>query len=218
MIRFAASFATGAVAVTIAMGFSASASAQDFFSALFHGYQAPAAYAPERALPYASEGYIPRRARPVKRSYASSGGGGGQAFCVRTCDGRYFPISATGDASKEATCNSFCPASETKVVYGSTIDGARTSGGKPYSEQPNAFKFRAQIVDGCTCNGKDHFGLAKVKVEDDPTLRRGDIVANEDGLKVASSIDRREGAVNYSPVSAASMRAAFGKMPVVASN
>ncbi|MCG6205061.1 DUF2865 domain-containing protein [Rhodopseudomonas sp. HC1] len=217
MIRPAGNLTAAAVTLVAALGISSAASAQDFFSALFHGYQPQArAYAPERAFPFASEGdYAPRRARPIQRSYAS---GGGQAFCVRTCDGRYFPISATGDATKEVTCNSFCPASETKVVYGSTIDAARTSGGKPYSELPNAFKFRAEIVDGCTCNGKDHFGLAKIKLEDDPTLRRGDIVANEDGLKVASRIDRRDGAVNYSPVSAASMRAAFGKVPVVASN
>lgn len=217
MIRSAGNFAVAAVALATAACVSSGASAQDFFSALFHGYQPQArAYAPQGAFPFASEGdYAPRRARPVQRSYAS---GGGQAFCVRTCDGRYFPISATGEATKEATCNSFCPASETKVVYGSTIDGARTSAGKAYSDLPNAFKFRSEIVDGCTCNGKDHFGLAKVKIEDDPTLRRGDIVANEDGLKVASRIDRRDGNVNYSPVSAASMRAAFGKMPVVASS
>ena len=206
-----------AVAGLVVFGFGSAAQAQDFFSGLFGGFQQPR-YAPmQRAFPFASEGdyAAPRRYRPVQRATASAGG---QAYCVRTCDGRYFPISATGDASKEATCNSFCPASETKVVYGSTIDGARTSGGKPYSELPNAFKFRTEIVNGCTCNGKDHFGLAKIKVEDDPTLRRGDIVASEDGLKVAGRIDRREGAVNFSPVSASSMRAAFGKVPVVASN
>lgn len=216
MNSFAAKICAAALAATVAAGMSSGAQAQDFFSGLFHGFQPPPrGYMPERALPFASEGDdAPRRVRPVQRSYASSGG---QAFCVRTCDGRYFPISATGDATKDATCNSFCPASETKVVYGSTIDSALTSGGKPYSDLPNAFKFRTQIVDGCTCNGKDHFGLAKIKLEDDPTLRRGDIVANEDGLKVASRIDRREGAVNYSPVPA-SVRAAYGRIPVVASN
>lgn len=210
---------TAAVAAILVVSVSTGAQAQDFFSALFGGIpSSQRSYPPEmsRAFPFASEGDYgaPRPARPVQRSYAS---GGGQAFCVRTCDGRYFPISATGGESKDATCNSFCPASETKVVYGSSIDGARTAAGKPYSELPNAFKFRSEIVDGCTCNGKDQFGLAKIKVEDDPTLRRGDIVASEDGLKVASRIDRREGSVNYSPVPA-SVRAAYGKIPVVASN
>ncbi|WP_322515963.1 DUF2865 domain-containing protein [Rhodopseudomonas palustris] len=202
------------VAMMSLAGTASSAQAQDFFSALFHGFQPPARhYVPERAFPFASEGdYAPRARRPA-RTYSS----GGQAFCVRTCDGRYFPIAATGGESKDATCNSFCPASETKVVYGSDIDGARTSNGKPYSELPNAFKYRNEIVAGCTCNGKDQFGLAKIKIEDDPTVRKGDIVASEDGLKVAGRPDRREGALNYSPAPA-SIRAGYGKVPVVAAN
>jgi hypothetical protein len=204
-----------ALAGLVFLGFGSGAQAQDFFSGLFNGMQPPR-YAPQRAFPFASEGDYaePRRYRPAQRSSASTGG---QAYCVRTCDGRYFPISATGGESKEATCNSFCPASDTKVVYGSTIEAARTSGGKSYSELPNAFKFRAEIVDGCTCNGKDHFGLAKVKIEDDPTLRRGDIVASDDGLKVAGRTDRREGSINFSPAPA-SIRALYGKIPVVAAN
>ena len=39
---------------------------------------------------------------------------------------------------------------------------------------------------GCTCNGKDQFGLAQINVENDPTLRKGDIVAGENGLVVAN--------------------------------
>ncbi|MFC0239583.1 DUF2865 domain-containing protein [Rhodopseudomonas telluris] len=209
--------AIAAAATLLVVGASSGAQAQDFFSALFGGYQPQRGYAPQmpRAFPFASEGdYGVRQSRPAQRSYAS---GGGQAYCVRTCDGRYFPISATGGESKDATCNSFCPASETKVVFGSNIDGARTSSGKAYSEMPNAFKFRTEIVDGCTCNGKDHFGLAKVKIEDDPTLRRGDIVASDDGLKVAGRSDRRQGAINFSPAPA-SIRALYGNIPVVAAN
>nr|WP_245258318.1 DUF2865 domain-containing protein [Rhodopseudomonas palustris] len=204
----------GAVAMLALAGMASGAQAQDFFSALFHGFQPPArGYAPERALPFASEGdYAPRAPRAARP--ASSGG---QAYCVRTCDGRYFPISATGGESKDATCNSFCPASDTKVVYGSSIDGARTSAGKPYSELPNAFKYRTEIVAGCTCNGKDQFGLAKIKIENDPTVRKGDIVASQDGLKVAGRPDRREGALNYSPAPA-SIRSAYSRVPVVAAN
>src|SRR5260221_399325 len=127
-----------------------------------------------------------RFARPQR--YA----GGGQAFCVRTCEGRHFPITASDNASRAASCNSFCPASETKVVYGSNIDNAATDDGKLYSELPNAFRYRTEIVAGCTCNGKDQIGLAPVKIEDDPTLRKGDIVARGNGLVVdGRSADRR---------------------------
>ena len=158
------------------------AQAQDFFSSLFGGFR-PIIAAPSVRLPFASEGgsFAPR-ARRV-RAYS----GGGQAYCVRTCDGRYFPITASDNQSRAASCNSFCPASETKVVYGSSIDTAATETGKPYSELPNAFRYRNELVAGCTCNGKDQIGLAPVKIENDPTLRKGDIVAGADGLVVAAA-------------------------------
>jgi hypothetical protein len=72
-------------------------------------------------------------------------------------------------------------------------------------------------VAGCTCNGKDPVGLAQVKVDDDPTLRKGDIVAGADGLVVASrnANDRRGVAMNFSPLPD-SVRARFRQVPVVA--
>ena len=91
---------------------------------------------------------------------------------------------------------------------------AATETGKPYSELPNAFRYRNEIVAGCTCNGKDQIGLAPVKIEDDPTLRKGDIVAGADGLMVAGhGADRRGASLNFSPASE-SVRA---RVPVVAS-
>src|SRR5262249_33644885 len=149
---------------------------------------------PMTPLPYAGEdsGPAPR----MRYSY----GGGSQAYCVRTCDGRHFPITGANNQSRAAACNSFCPAAETKVVYGSNIDNAVSEDGKTYSELPNAFRYRDELVAGCTCNGKDPVGLAAVKVEDDPTLRKGDIVAGEKGLLVASAgHDRRGASLELSP-------------------
>jgi hypothetical protein len=135
---------------------------------------------------------------------------------VRSCDGRYFPVTAGDGQSRAASCNSFCPASETKVVYGSSIDSATTEKGKSYSELPNAFRYRNELVAGCTCNGKDQFGLARVKIEDDPTLRKGDIVAGANGLVVASgAADKRGASLNFSPASA-QLRAKYQRVPVVA--
>ena len=135
---------------------------------------------PYVSMPFASDdGSVPVQRREMRPRYARRDGGG-QAFCVRTCDGRYFPVTASDKASRAASCNSFCPASETKVVYGSSIDNAATDNGKPYSELPNAFRYRNEIVAGCTCNGKDQIGLAPVKIENDPTLRKGDIVAGDE--------------------------------------
>lgn len=192
-----------------------SAQAQDFFSNLFGGFSRPRAPQPYISLPFANEdGSIPVQRSEMRPRYA---GGGGQAFCVRTCDGRYFPIVASDNASRAASCNSFCPASETKVVYGSNIDAAATENGKPYSELPNAFRYRTEMVAGCTCNGKDPTGLAAVKIENDPTLRKGDIVASENGLVVAGrSADKRGASLNFSPASER-VRAKYERAPVVAS-
>jgi hypothetical protein len=167
-------------------------------------------------LPFASEGnsLTPDPDAPRPRALYS---GGSQAYCVRSCDGRYFPISAAGNQSKAASCNSFCPASETKVVYGSGIDNAVAENGKPYSELPNAFRYRNELVAGCTCNGKDPTGLASVRIEDDPTLRKGDIVAGSGGLMVAGrGADRRGASLNLSPAPEA-LRSHYRRVPVVAS-
>jgi hypothetical protein len=203
----------GLAAALCALALAPAAQAQDFFSALFGAIGRARAPQPYISMPFANEdGSIPAPRGEMRSRY----GGGGQAFCVRTCDGRYFPIAASDNASRASSCNSFCPASETKVVYGSNIDSAATDNGKPYSELPNAFRYRTEIVAGCTCNGKDQIGLAPVKIEDDPTLRKGDIVAGENGLVVAGrSADKRGAALNFSPASER-VRAKYERAPVVA--
>ena len=200
---------TGAAALVCASALTPAAHAQDFFSALFGGLTR--GRAPHVSMPFANED----GSMPAPRGETRRYGGGGQAFCVRACDGRYFPITATDNASKAASCSSFCPASETKIVYGSNIDNAATETGKSYSELPNAFRYRTEIVAGCTCNGKDQIGLAPVKIEDDPTLRKGDIVASENGLQVVGRIDKRGASLNFSPASD-KLRAKYERVPVVA--
>jgi hypothetical protein len=208
--------ALGAAALVGALALPHAAQAEDFFSALFGGFNAPPRQqAPQRyiRMPFADDCAPVRRSAP--RSEASTSGNGEQAWCVRTCDGRYFPLASSGEQSG-AMCSNFCPASKTEVVYGSTIDDATTDSGKSYSDLPNAFRYRSELVDGCTCNGKDHFGLAKVSIENDPTLRKGDLVAGTDGLMVANRSGGKHAELNFSPAPA-SLRAKFERAPVVAS-
>jgi hypothetical protein len=222
--RSANRWGVGAIIAVCVLSAAPTAQGRDFFTALFGEFSDNPALAPARPersgpLPFASEGDASSRPAPPARprvSYYSGDGGGDQAYCVRTCDGRYFPITAGDGQSRAASCNSFCPASETKVVYGSSIDSATTEKGKSYSELPNAFRYRNELVAGCTCNGKDQLGLAPVKIEDDPTLRKGDIVAGANGLVVAARVsDRRGASLNFSPASA-SVRAKYERVPVVA--
>lgn len=184
------------------------AQARDFFSSFFGGIMNRMPSAP-LVLPFANDG--DPNAQPQQPRVA------GAAYCVRTCDGRYFPITGSGAQSKAETCKSFCPASETKIVYGSNIDNAYTDGGKSYADLPNAFRYRTELVVGCTCNGKDPGGLARVNIENDPTVRRGDIVAGPNGLASANqSREKRGASLDYSPVSSREVRSQFKQMPVVA--
>ena len=214
MVRRSARLALGATAVSIALISAPTVQAEDFLSALFGAFARPPA--PSTPLPFSSEGSNsgPESFLPRPRAAYS---GGSLAYCVRGCDGRYFPITASDNQSRAASCNSFCPASETKVVYGSNIDKAVTEDGKAYSELPNAFRYRNELVTGCTCNGKDSIGLAEVKIEDDATLRRGDIVASPNGLMVAGrGADRRGASLDLSPAPD-SIRSHYRRVPVVAS-
>ena len=157
------------ITVTTLVTSVATASAQNFFEALFGRlWNSPVtSYADPNA---------PLRSPEATRSE------GGIAYCVRLCDGRYFPIQRHSGASSAQTCSSFCPASATKIYNGNGIDHAVAPDGKRYSELTTAFAYRERIIPGCTCNGRDALGLVNTPVADDPTLRPGDIVATNAGL------------------------------------
>ena len=183
---------TGVAAALAVAAFAPPVQAQDFFSNLFGGLSR--SRAPVVQMPFGDNF---QQSAPRQRV-----GGGGQAYCVRTCDGRYFPVAGNDNDGREKACSSLCPTADTKVVYGSSIDGAATENGKPYTKLPNAFRYRDEIVAGCTCNGKDSGGLARIEPENDPTLRKGDVVAGAHGLVVASKTsDRRGASVQFSPAS-----------------
>src|SRR6185437_13992217 len=113
--------------------------------------------------------YYPRRETITGRA----DGGSASAFCVRTCDGHYFPVRAQAGTSAADMCKSFCPSTETKLFSGSHIDGAVAQDGSHYDDLKNAFLYRKKLVDGCTCNGKSPGGLANLDAKSDPTLRPG---------------------------------------------
>jgi hypothetical protein len=114
-------------------------------------------------------------------------GGPAVAYCVRVCDGRYFPVPSNAGApnsSPDKICSALCPASPTKVYTGSEIEQASAADGSSYSKLANAFVYRERMVPDCTCTGKDIGGTAAMDIQSDPTLRPGDIVVTKDGLMV----------------------------------
>jgi len=122
--------------------------------------------------------------QPAPRAAAASSG---PAFCVRSCDGKYFPMTR-GNASPVQMCQSFCPASPTKVFYGSNIDSATSASGERYAASENAFAYRKALRADCTCNGRDPAGLAPVDLTLDTSLRPGDVVATTSGLVAFSGV------------------------------
>jgi Protein of unknown function (DUF2865) len=105
-----------------------------------------------------------------------------RAFCVRMCDGRYFTV----DPADKDACRTLCPNTETTVYKGATIEAAVGPDGKPYTKAANAFRFRDQFVEQCSCVSTSSTGLSQLRIENDTTLRVGDIVANANGLMIAS--------------------------------
>jgi hypothetical protein len=85
-------------------------------------------------------------------------------------------------------CQAFCPASPTKVFFGSTIDSASSATGERYADSENAFAFRKVLRADCTCNGRDAAGLAPVDLTLDTSLRAGDVIATTNGLVAYSGI------------------------------
>jgi hypothetical protein len=146
---------------------------------------------------------------PAPLGAESVRGGGGStghavAFCVRLCDGEHFPLEHMTNATPVETCRAMCPASKTKVFFGSEIGAAVAKDGARYADLDNAFTYRKQLVANCTCNGKDAFGLAPFDLSSDPTLRPGDIVSTKDGGLAAYA--GRSGTVDsFTPVNASSV-------------
>src|SRR5205085_9953754 len=105
------------------------ASAEGLFDFLFAPPQKQR-HAPAQANFFADPFGLNQQPAPAPRPVATAGSG--PAFCVRSCDGKYFAVTARGGASPAQMCQAFCPASATKIYFGSTIDGAASSGGERY--------------------------------------------------------------------------------------
>jgi hypothetical protein len=110
--------------------------------------------------------------------------GRGTPYCVRLCDGRYFPLSRAIGSSLTDTCNALCPASRTRIFWGSQSGPGVSEDGTAYDALPNAYVYREQLPPDCTCNGKTGGGLATIDATRDPTLQPGDIVVAGDGMRV----------------------------------
>jgi hypothetical protein len=208
----AAAILAGSVALT-----PRAASAEGLFDLFFGGFQKlQQRQAPPQASFFADPLSQNQQPAPPPRTVAS-----GPAFCVRSCDGRYFPLTTRGGASPAQMCQAFCPASPTKVFFGSNIDGASSANGERYAESENAFAFRRAMRADCTCNGRDPAGLAPVDLTLDTSLRPGDVIATTNGLVAYSGVKVGDDSqtAEFTPIASypgltADVRARLGEMKV----
>jgi hypothetical protein len=197
-------------AITLAPGVASAGHLFDFF---FGGAQKPQRQTPPQASFFAD----PSAQNQPLASLARVGSG--PVFCVRSCDGRYFPLTRSS-GNPTQMCQAFCPASVTKVYFGSSIDGAYASNGERYADSENAYSFRKALHADCTCNGHDPAGLAPIDLTLDASLRPGDVIATTEGPMVYSAI--RVGldqAAEFTPIAsypglATSVRARLGEIKV----
>jgi uncharacterized protein DUF2865 len=160
------------------------ASAESLFDLFFGSFQKQHRQVSPQASFFADPFGQNQSSAPPPRSSAT---GSGAAFCVRSCDGKYFPLSR-GNGSAVQMCQAFCPASPTKVFFGSSIDSATTAGGERYADSENAFAYRKALRADCTCNGLSAAGLAPVDLTLDTSLRAGDVIATTEGLVAFSGV------------------------------
>jgi hypothetical protein len=202
-----ATFAIGMLmAASVLLVAGAARCEEGFFDFLFGG--SGRWEPPWRSQEHAPPAPVPGRIAPAplgRESVNEDGGttGHGVAFCVRLCDGHHFPMENMVKGTPAETCRAICPYSKTKVFFGSEIGGAVAQDGQRYADLDTAFIYRKQLVNNCTCNGRDAMGLAPLDVRNDPTLRPGDIVATKDGL--ATFTGRSGPGANFTPVNPATL-------------
>jgi hypothetical protein len=223
-IRF---FAAALAAVALLVAATATpAAAQGFFDALFGAFgmrdtrPGPTSYAPGHP------GYDerdPAAAAPGAAATAGGGVRGGTAYCVRLCDGRYFPVprAASGAAISSAkVCGALCPRAQTKVFNGADPTRSVAADGTRYADLQNALVYRERVVSDCSCTGNGPGGLARIDIDSDPTLREGDVVVRPAGLVVFNgSASYPHRSADFTPIEsyariAGDMRKTLGGMKV----
>jgi Protein of unknown function (DUF2865) len=119
-----------------------------------------------------------------------------RTVCVRTCDGAYFPISFATMPSRfpddEKTCKAQCPAAEAVLFAyrnpGEDISQAVSTSGQPYSQLPNAFRYRQEFNPSCACKAAGQTWSEALKNIDDKAAaeQQGDIIVTDESAKKMS--------------------------------
>jgi Protein of unknown function (DUF2865) len=120
-----------------------------------------------------------------------------RTVCVRTCDGYYFPISYSTVPARfgadALACQRQCPNAQVELFSyrnpGEAIEQAVSTNGAPYTALPNAFRYRKDLVAGCSCRKPDQSWAEALRDADDTdTLRSGDIIVTDSKAEQSSRL------------------------------
>ncbi|OAI26169.1 hypothetical protein A1351_15410 [Methylosinus sp. R-45379] len=208
-----------------------SALAQDFFQQLFGGggggysdYGGAGGYPSYRRHGHARRhgvaqqerrAYVPRdrrgeqprasRGGEPERSVYTETAAGGRSYCVRECDGYFFPVglysSANDTASHQRACGRLCPGARTTlyVMRGGTDkmeDAVAARGGATYArlmaalQRKNEGKAEGEKDKECSCHAGQTNESSIEAIYLDPTLRRGDAVMTTHGVEIFHGASR----------------------------
>ncbi len=105
----------------------------------------------------------PRLREPERRSPSELPFATYRTMCVRSCDGYYFPLSFSTLPSQfeadKGECSDRCAAPTALFVYrnpGEDVENMVSLDGLPYTELDNAWLYRKQFIEGCSCDAAEY--------------------------------------------------------------
>jgi hypothetical protein len=187
------------------------ASAQGFFEQLFggddayyygyrYGYRPRPAHARKALHGRPPARQVEKPATRVTPPEARAGdvvvetASGSRSYCVRECDGFFFPVGiysgASDQASHQRACSRLCPGAKTSLFVlrpGSDKieDAVAARGGASYSKLAAALRRKEPPAEPRECSCRAATPESPIRaIYRDPTLRRGDAIMTAHGMEI----------------------------------
>lgn len=150
--------------------------------------------APDRLLGPDASGRMSQRLTPIVMRTPGTqqmvGGMSRRTVCVRLCDGFHFPIGRVAAneslAGHESMCRAMCPGAPVRLFTipagQDGIENAVSDDGRSYRQLPMAYAHERGQDSACSCELAE--AAPQITLLTDPTLRKGDAVVTEAGVKV----------------------------------
>ena len=169
-----------AVVLASALVAPAPASAQDLLDFLF-GPDEAAPASRETKRPSGDVRFGPSRAARKEGDGSGRGASHAGGYCVRTCDGYFFPLIKSARATRQQSCNFACPSATVEIYDGSSIESSRSARGQTYKALMDSLA--SHPASGrCSCNDPStSAAYSRAAARTDPTLQNGDFVIEDEG-------------------------------------